>query len=736
MAKRIFLLIFSVVVTLAGTVSYSQTGSGQNQEILQLSKALKESPEGPERVKALLDLSEAFQRTDPQKARNYADQSLSLSREINFPEGIAESLNQFGRYYFFQGDYKQALEYYFKSLKTSEDKGYKKGISFSYNNIGIIYKNQGNYPIALDYYLKGLKISIELGDKRGVSTSYSNIGSVHFELKNYKPALEFYFKSKKVFKEIGLKAELSETLLGMGLCYQALGETGKGLDYLTRALKLAQTVKHAETIKSAAGELSRSYARAKQFQSAYRNHVLFKEKSDSLINEEKTKRITQLEMQYGFDKKQRQQLLKYTFSGFAVILALVFYARFRLKVNANRRLNMEIDERTETQRKLGESEEKFRALSEKSMVGICIIQADTIRYANPRLLELFSYPGDQLIGKSPLDLVVEGDKDQVTENFDKQITGAVDFKPFEFRGITKEGDIIYLEAHGTLTQYLDNPALMETLIDITDRKTAEQDLLKSIKLESVGILSGGIAHDFNNLLSVIIGNLEMSKETLHDPDSDSKSFLDNAEKASHQAAELVNKLLTISRGGWMMKDKIYLNDIFKQMAHFSEKLKDFSYSLVLENNLKPLYGDGRQLRQVMENLLLNAHEATEGIEDDESVGLSAKNASLETDNQWFLKEGGYLKVSVMDNGKGIPSHLMGKIFDPYFSTKERGNQKGMGMGLAICQAIVRKHDGHITITPRLPKGTQVDVFLPVYNEDTEPDKGTVIEKSRERNNTT
>ena len=76
----------------------------------------------------------------------------------------------------------------------------------------------------------------------------------------------------------------------------------------------------------------------------------------------------------------------------------------------------------------------------------------------------------------------------------------------------------------------------------------------------------------------------------------------------------------------------------------------------------------------------------------------------------------------MDNGKGIPSHLMEKVFDPYFSTKERGSQKGMGMGLALCYAIVKRHNGHIAITPRLPKGTQVDVYLPVYHEEIEPGK--------------
>ncbi|MCP5050372.1 MAG: HAMP domain-containing histidine kinase [bacterium] len=198
----------------------------------------------------------------------------------------------------------------------------------------------------------------------------------------------------------------------------------------------------------------------------------------------------------------------------------------------------------------------------------------------------------------------------------------------------------------------------------------------------------------------------------------------NAEKASNQAAELIKKFLTISEGGWLMRDKVTLPHIFKHISTASGQLKDIPYTILFSDDLRPLYGSERQLRQVMESLLLNAYEAPQGIEEHIGIGVSAENISLPQNNQWQLKEGEYVKVSVMDNGKGIPSHLLGKIFDPYFSTKERGSQKGMGMGLALCYATVKKHGGHIAFTPRLPKGTQVDVYLPVYKKETGPGKNT------------
>ncbi len=187
----------------------------------------------------------------------------------------------------------------------------------SYNNIGGIYRKQGNYPLALEYYFKSLKISEELGYKKGLSIAY----------------------------------------LGIGNCYNQGSNIKKGIDYLTRALKLAQSINLGEVILDSAGELSRAYAKIKQFDRAYKYLLLFKEKSDEMKNKEKTKKITQLETQYEFDKekqkaqhefdKQQQQVqlelekrksLVSTLIMSSVLLVLLLFVtlnRFRLKKKAN-----------------------------------------------------------------------------------------------------------------------------------------------------------------------------------------------------------------------------------------------------------------------------------------------------------------------------------------------------------------------------------------------------------------
>ena len=126
--------------------------------------------------------------------------------------------------------------------------------------------------------------------------------------------------------------------------------------------------------------------------------------------------------------------------------------------------------------------------------------------------------------KNPLELVVEEDRPLVSQHLDKRMTGTDNSLSYEFKGCTKAGEIIHLESYGSLTQFQGKPAVLETIIDITDRKKVEMELLKVRKLESVGILAGGIAHDFNNLLTIIIGNISMTKMNLERENVDQKNF--------------------------------------------------------------------------------------------------------------------------------------------------------------------------------------------------------------------
>jgi PAS domain S-box-containing protein len=669
------------------------------------------------------------------KSMEYYLKSLKIKEELGDKKGIAHCYNNIGNIYGYQENYNQAMEYFFKSLRIKEELGDKLGITSTYNNIGEIYTLKGNYSEALAYYYKSIKICEELGNQSGIADINKSIGEIYLKQKKYSWALDFFLQSKIIFEKTGNKPSQAYSYLGIGECYLAMGRNIEAIEYLTRGCKIGQAINSPDIVKNAAEKLSSAYNQMRQFQEAYQYLRLFKETNDNLRNEATVKKITQLQMQYEFEQKQKQReleqkkrdvqketelkeqrFLKYIFSGIAVLLALVFYTIFRLKVKVNRKLNKEIRERQQAQKQLRQSEEKFRVLTEKSVVGICIIQNNAIQYANPKFIKLFRYEEGEILGKNLLELVSGEDRTVISLSFEKHRTDLPDSASFEFAGVTKEGGIIYLEAYGTVIPYQDKPALLETVIDITDRKKAEIELLRSMKLATVGILSGGIVHDFNNLLIIISLNLNLLKNGLNKSDSQLESFIVDAEKASKQAAELVSKFLTLADGGWISMQKITLSDILEDVLASSPKIKSIPFFISLADDLKPIYGDEHHLCQVIVNLLLNANDAVSHKKRDAKIRFSAQNTILAANNQLLLPNGEYVKISVTDNGKGIPQDMLGKIFDPYFSTKERGARKGMGLGLALCYAIVKKHGGHVSVDSVLNKGTTVDLYLPVYHE--------------------
>ncbi|MCP5105618.1 MAG: HAMP domain-containing histidine kinase [bacterium] len=196
-------------------------------------------------------------------------------------------------------------------------------------------------------------------------------------------------------------------------------------------------------------------------------------------------------------------------------------------------------------------------------------------------------------------------------------------------------------------------------------------------------------------------------------------MLRRAEQSSHQATELAQKLLTFSKGGWLFPKRITLPFILEDtIAHYPEmKSMLQNAELRIPPDLDPIYGDDRQLRQVMFNLMQNAREAMADVNPNR-LTISAYNITLLPENDLNLNEGNYIKITISDNGRGIPPDAIQNIFDPYFSTKDTVTRKGMGMGLAICYSIIQKHNGHIAVDSIEGKGTTITIYLPAYGPGT------------------
>lgn len=240
--------------------------------------------------------------------------------------------------------------------------------------------------------------------------------------------------------------------------------------------------------------------------------------------------------------------------------------------------------------------------------------------------------------------------------------------------------------------------------DVTERRKMEEELQRVEKLESIGILAGGIAHDFNNILMGILGNISLAKM---DAKPEDKVFerLTEVERASLRAKDLAQQLLTFSRGGAPIKKTASVAELLKDSVTFALRGSNVRCEFSLPDDLWPVEVDEAQINQVINNLIINAEQA---MPEGGIINVRAENMVVGTEQGLPLKEGRYVKIAIEDQGIGILKEHLPRIFDPYFTTK----QKGSGLGLATSYSIIKRHDGYITVESQLGVGTTIYIYLP------------------------
>jgi CheY-like chemotaxis protein len=240
-------------------------------------------------------------------------------------------------------------------------------------------------------------------------------------------------------------------------------------------------------------------------------------------------------------------------------------------------------------------------------------------------------------------------------------------------------------------------------MDITERKQAEQERLRLDKLESLGVLAGGIAHDFNNILMVILGSISLATQV---PSvSEAHERLAAAEAACGQGQSLARQLLIFAKGGAPIKKPQDLKGIIQEATKLALSGSQARVELSLPEHLWEVEVDRGQMHQVFSNLSINADQAMPG---GGLIQIKAENVSESEAIRLSLPPGKHVAVTLADQGLGIaPEHLK-RIFDPYFTTK----QKGSGIGLATVHSIVTQHGGRITVDSQLGRGTSFRLYLP------------------------
>jgi PAS domain S-box-containing protein len=362
-----------------------------------------------------------------------------------------------------------------------------------------------------------------------------------------------------------------------------------------------------------------------------------------------------------------------------------------------------------TQRK--QAEEAFRSLVSHAPMGIFIIQDGKFILINPGFETVTGYRKEDLLGHESKCLATPQYKDMVKREATKRLKGESS-TPFEFQFITKSGETRWGIETIAPTQFAGKMATLGYFMDVTEHKQLEAKFLQAQKMEAVGTLAGGIAHDFNNILTAILGNIGLAGlddkigPRVHDR-------LAQAEAACLRAQALSQQLLTFAKGGVPIKKIFSSAELLTQSTAFTCAGSPVRCETTFPENLWWIEADPGQIGQVFQNLTINAIQAmpTGG-----TIKVWAENLTLGTESDLPLSAGKYIKISMRDQGMGIQAEHLPKIFDPYFTTK----QKGSGLGLASAYAIIKKHHGHIGVESTPGVGTTFHTYLPAVDQQPTP----------------
>ncbi|MCF8110252.1 MAG: PAS domain S-box protein [Desulfobacteraceae bacterium] len=389
---------------------------------------------------------------------------------------------------------------------------------------------------------------------------------------------------------------------------------------------------------------------------------------------------------------------------------------------------IDITERKQMEEALRKSEERYRTILEAIEDGYFEVDlAGNFIFFNDAMCKILGYTREELMGMNNLEYMDGENARKVYETFNWVYRTGNPCKAFDWQLIRKNGEVCWVETSVTLIRDAGgHPGGFRGITrDVTERKTArrekqelEAQLRQAQKMEAIGTLAGGIAHDFNNILSSVIGYAELSLQEVG-KESVLHTNLSRVLSAGYRARDLVKQILTLSRRGEaeftpvpivpLVKEALkMLRSTFPAYIEIREK--------ILSHEMPVVIADPTQIHQVVVNLATNAKHA---IGDDAGVvEISVQPVCLDEDTCRFVSNlvpGDYVKITVSDTGRGIPEKDLDKIFEPYFTTREKG--LGTGLGLSIVHGIIRSHKGGLSVESQPGSGSRFHVYLPVERKE-------------------
>jgi PAS domain S-box-containing protein len=371
-----------------------------------------------------------------------------------------------------------------------------------------------------------------------------------------------------------------------------------------------------------------------------------------------------------------------------------------------------------TQEALKICEERFRLMYEKAPVSYLTLDENgSILSVNPAGERLLGYTKSDVLGASFYDMLPPSDAEKLRSG----IAHSKTFNQFQ------DLELNVLRKNDSVAQVLFN-CFQETdirnkvhatfciMYDVTEILKAREGFLKAQQLEFTATLAGGIAHDFNNLLMSIMGNISLAQLYLN-PEDKAIRILEKVESTCNQAKELTQQFIILSKCGYPSKRPSSILKLLKESSVIGVASPNVDVVLDLPDEIWKIEVDEHQMRYAISHLMTNAVEAMPG---GGKVHVKIRNIVASGDQSLAahpISSGRYLHLMIQDQGKGIASEHLPRIFDPYYTTKELGPKKGMGLGLTTVYSIIHKHEGFIFIESEVNQGTTVDIYLPALPDE-------------------
>jgi two-component system, NtrC family, sensor kinase len=706
-------------------------GMSQTNDIDSLKQALTRLKTAPgfekdtNYIKTLSELGFQLLYINPDSTKIIADQTITLSKKINFPKGEVDGLKNLGAVTNVQGNYNQALSIFDEALLIGEKANYPFGSAGVYQNKGMVYFNLGKYPESLESFYAALRLREQIADSIGISSSINGIGTIYFMQGKYEEALEFYLKALTIAEKFNFNTGVEAFAANIGEVMVQLKRYEEALEYLLKSEKITALTGNMETMAFIQFLLGTAYLQQGDFENSTQAFLYCNQLAKDLGSQEYLGRsllgLARVSLAEGNIRKSES------------------YSRELLDIATQIGYHELLRDGSEILSKIledqGNDRQSLFYFKMFKQYADSINNQDTERRAAILAAE-YEYAQKEILLKS------EQEKKELEyqkrTNFQRWVIfsvfaaliSSIIISLISYRNRKKEEYTNHLLHTKNEEIILQKQGLEEALSNL---KSTQAQLIQQEKLASLGQLTAGIAHEIKNPLNFVNNFSEVSIEMIEEViDSrlktqdtrpkteadeiedeileDIKANLEKIHEHGSRANGIVTSMLQHSRGGSGKKEPTDLNSMIKEYVNLSfhgmragKNPIEVEIALELDDTIKEIPLVREDFTRVIINLCNNAFDAIRSKVDltgfKNLSGLEPYHPKLTVRTK---SEKDRVLIAVEDNGPGIPDEIKDKILQPFFTTKK--GTEGTGLGLSITHDIIKAHGGHLSMESILGDG--------------------------------